>query len=69
MQEDSKYFEKTAEALKNLHTTLSELNTAADNQIQNNTLLKARTAELRQEISTKITRIDNIIKTLNGAIQ
>lgn len=69
MQENSKYFEKTAEALKAMNSTISELEVAAKSQLQNNTLLNAKTMELRQEIAAKASRIDNIIKTLNGALQ
>lgn len=69
MQENSKYFEKTAEALQNMHTSISELEIAAKSQLQNNTLLNAKTMELRQEIAAKASRIDDIIKTLNGALQ
>jgi len=69
MQENSKYFEKTAEALKNMHTSISELDALAKAQLQNNTLLNAKTMELRQEIAAKASRIDNIIKTLDGALQ
>ena len=69
MQENSKYFEKTAEALQNMHSTISELEVAAKSQLQNNNLLNAKTMELRQEIAAKASRIDDIIKTLNGALQ
>lgn len=69
MQENSKYFEKTAEALQNMHASISELERAANAQIQNNTLLNAKTMELRQEIATEASRIDDLIKTLSGALQ
>lgn len=69
MQENSKYFEKTAEALQKMHASVSELEFAAKTQLQNNTLLNAKTMELRQEIATEASRIDDIIKTLSGALQ
>lgn len=68
MEQNSKYFTKTAEALKNLRQTAEELALNTNEEINNNIRLQAKIASLRQEIHEKANRIDSIIDKLKGAI-
>jgi hypothetical protein len=68
MEQNSKYFTKTAEALRNLRQTAEELAINTDEEINNNIRLQAKIASLRQEIHEKANRIDSIIDKLKGAI-
>ena len=68
MEQNSKYFTKTAEALKNLRQTAEELAINTNEEINNNIRLQAKIASLRQEIHEKANRIDSIIDKLKGAI-
>jgi hypothetical protein len=68
MEQNSKYFTKTAEALRNLRQTAEELALNTNEEINNNIRLQAKIASLRQEIHEKANRIDSIIDKLKGAI-
>lgn len=68
MEQNSKYFTKTAEALKNLRQTAEELAINTNEEINNNIRLQAKIVSLRQEIHEKANRIDSIIDKLKGAI-
>lgn len=68
MEQNSKYFTKTAEALKNLRQTAEELALNTNEEINNNIRLQAKIASLRQEIHEKANHIDSIIDKLKGAI-
>lgn len=69
MEQNSKYFTKTAVALKNLRQTAEELSINTDEEINNNIRLQAKIVSLRQEIHEKANRIDVIIDRLKGAIE
>ena len=69
MEQNSKYFTKTAEALRNLHQTAEMLNTYTTEEIENKTRLQAKIISLRQEINDKVNHIDNVIEKLKGAIE
>lgn len=66
MEQNPKYFEKTAAALQALRQTAEDLNIAADSALENK---KQCLQKLRREIEDKASRIDEIIKTLNGVIK
>jgi len=69
MEQNTKYFTKTADALKNLHQTADLLSQNADETASNSARLQTQIASLRQEIHKKATRIDSIITKLQGAIK
>lgn len=69
MEQTSKYFTKTAEALQTLNNNVSALENAAEAEINTKTELQADKIMLKEAIEAKVQRIDNIIKTLNGALK
>lgn len=69
MEQSSKYFIKTAEALKNLHQTAELLDISTSEELENKIKLQAQNASLRQEIHEKANRIDSIIAKLKGAME
>lgn len=69
MEQNSKYFTKTAEALNNLHQTAELLNLALSEEQTSKTNLQAENVSLRQEIHKEANRIDNIIAKLKGAME
>ncbi len=69
MEQTSKYFTKTATALQNLNNNVSVLESAAEAELTAQAELKADKSMLKEAIEAKVQRIDNIIKTLNGALK
>jgi len=69
MEQTSKYFTKTATALQNLNNNVSVLESAAEAELTVQAELKADKSMLKEAIEAKVQRIDNIIKTLNGALK
>lgn len=69
MQQTSQYLEKTTAALQNLQQAATDLNISADSEILHQQALKETVSNLKNELKEKAQRIDDIIKTLNGAIE
>lgn len=69
MEQTSKYFTKTAEALQNLNNNVSALENAAEAELTAQAELKADKSMLKEAIEAKVQHIDSIIKTLNGALK
>ena len=69
MEQNSKYFIKTAEALKNLHQTAELLDANTNEELDNKIRLQAKLVSLRQEIHEKANRIDDVIEKLKGAMK
>lgn len=69
MEQTSKYFLQTAEALQNLQQAIAELKKGEENT---NVLIAAKSARisgLEKIMTEQANRIDNIIQNLNGAIE
>lgn len=69
MQQNLQYLKKTAEALQDLNRATTDLNTSANIEIIHQQALKETVSNLKNELRTKAQRIDDIIKTLNGALE
>jgi len=69
MEQASKYFTKTAEALQKLNNDVAVLENAAEAELTAKTELEADKSMIKEAIEAKVQHIDNIIKTLNGALK
>lgn len=69
MEQNSKYFSKTAHALQELKNAVDELNTAAAIELSSAQALKTDMSMLKTEIRAKAAHIDKIIENLNGALK
>ena len=68
MAENEKYFTKTAQALKNIHQSIIDLDTIATTEQISKKELSKELSNIKQEIREKAIHIDSIIETLNEAI-
>lgn len=69
MSETAKYLPKTAAALAKLQESAAILEQAADISVAEQQKLQKKLSVLREQLAEKAQCIDNIIKTLNGAIK
>ena len=64
-----KYFNKTKQALLELEDVLEDLKIVAKGAVNKNNELSLRVSRLNNEIEQKISDIETIITTLNGALK
>ena len=69
MQQNLQYMKKTTEALQNLTQAAVDLETSANSEVIAQQALKETVSTLKDEIQKKAHRIDEIIQTLNGALE
>ncbi len=69
MEDKNKYFNKTKQALLELEDVLEDLKIVAKSAVNKNNELSLRVSRLNNEIEQKISDIETIITTLNGALK
>ena len=69
MEDKNKYFNKTKQALLELEDVLEDLKIVAKGAVNKNNELSLRVSRLNNEIEQKISDIETIITTLNGALK
>jgi len=69
MEQNDKYFNKTKQALLELEDVLEDLKIVAKGAVNKNNELSLRVSRLNNEIEQKISDIETIITTLNGALK
>ena len=69
MEQNDKYFNKTKQALLELEDVLEDLKIVAKSAVNKNNELSLRVSRLNNEIEQKISDIETIITTLNGALK
>lgn len=69
MQQKTLYLEKTSAALENLQSVTADLTASIDSEIVQQQALKNTVSTLKSKLRTKAERIEDIIKTLNGALK
>ena len=69
MEQTSKYFLQTAEALENLQQAIAELKKGEENTSVLISAKSARISGLEKIMTEQANRIDSIIENLNGAIE
>lgn len=69
MQQNLQYLEKTSAALQELNQAALDLNTSVDSEVHHQQALKETVSNIKNELKEKAQRIDDIIKTLNGALK
>ena len=69
MEQNEKYFCKTATALQKLNQEIETLNSAVDSAELGEIILKEKITEYKNELHQKAARIDSIIENLNGALK
>jgi hypothetical protein len=68
MEETEKYFPDTVRALMELNTALHTLDGKVDSSVAQKQAADTSLSVLKNALKDKATEIDEIIKTLNGAI-
>jgi predicted transcriptional regulator len=68
MEETEKYFPDTVRALTELNTALHTLDGKVDSSVAQKQAADTSLSVLKNALKDKATEIDEIIKTLNGAI-
>ena len=69
MQQNLQYLKKTAEALQSLTQNIVDLEAVANSEATEQQALKETVSDLKNEMRNKAHRIDEIIQTLNGALE
>ena len=69
MEQNAKYFEKTATALQNLNKEIEALNVVAEAETKNTIALKETVDEYKTALRCSAEKIDSIIASLNGALK
>lgn len=69
MQQNLQYLKKTSEALQRLNQNITDLELSVNSEVTEQQTLKETVSELKDEMRKKAQRIDDIIQTLNGALE